>query len=278
VVHNQSMIVFGGNFQSCCTDSDTYAFDFATSTWSCLETKGTSPDARCKHIAYINGADSADPEMIVFGGWDQEEGFSDAHALHLKSFAWRTINLSPPDCRIWPTVATVGNTAYLFGGEDAKLNLRNELFIVSSAHEKLQPLPSECSLPADRYGHASAIVHGYMLIYGGYAGEMSILNDLHAFDFVSSVWGKLHPANAPAASFGHSVVVYDNAIFVFGGTTGEFAKLDKVYKLSFGSTATALNEALANPQEPVESWTCGVCTLINDADASMCIACTSPRP
>src|SRR5205085_1827041 len=101
-------LMFGGRYRDKATTmgaytlfNDTWAFDFASKTWSQLPTTGTPPSPRSNTaIGVVGGL------LLVFGGNTSSSGLTftpqnDLYALDLKTNAWRTVTTqgTPPKAR-----------------------------------------------------------------------------------------------------------------------------------------------------------------------------------
>lgn len=124
VAHNRALL-FGGRYRASGTAytlyNDVWAFDFATESWTKLDTTGTAPAARANtSIATVGN------RLIVFGGNTSTNGLAfspnnDTFSLDLETLAWTPLGgAKKPPPRLFQTMAIdpETQTAYVYGGGD----------------------------------------------------------------------------------------------------------------------------------------------------------------
>jgi N-acetylneuraminic acid mutarotase len=254
---------------------DLWMFDPEAALWHRIEAKGERPEPRCRHTATVLEGQ----QLFVFGGWDWNRAFRDAHALDLETATWRRVRLDGAVERIWHTaVRTSAGDVLVFAGEDKDTYLQNSLFAVrGGARWERVGARGESQPPTDRYGHGAVLRGREMLVFGGYGGEMTLFNDLFAFNVEAQQWIALAAAGrAPQRRYGHSMCALpDGRVFITGGKTLSMAGLaDHVELVDGGGAVVAAAPRVA---APAAEWDCEVCTLRNGADARVCAACGSAR-
>jgi hypothetical protein len=121
-------LLFGGRTRATASGpytnfADVWAFDFATSQWSQINTTGTAPTPRSNSAAVVSN-----DQLVVFGGNTSTDGLTfvptnDAYTLDLGSSAWT--KLAPtgtlPPARLFHAMAAdpVAHRVYVHAGGDA---------------------------------------------------------------------------------------------------------------------------------------------------------------
>lgn len=78
----------------------------------------------------------------------------------------------------------------VFGGEDENMFLQNTSFFLdinpNGDTSTIISIDTQGEVPPDMYGHASVLLKlfdkSWMIVLGGYAGEMNLLNDVYCLD------------------------------------------------------------------------------------------------
>ncbi len=201
--------------------NDTWAYNPSADTWTELNPAGELPAPREGHSLVY---DPYSGSMIMFGGWDPDNEFSDTWAYSLAANTWT--NLSPagdgPSGRDRHSMVYDPATKrmILFGGWDGDYEL-NDSWAYDPAANTWTELAPAGNAPSPRSGHRAVYdpVLGRMVLFGGFDGE-SELNDTWAYDPVANTWTDVSPEGAaPDPRDCHSMV-YDEAngkIILFGG-------------------------------------------------------------
>lgn len=129
--------------------------------------------------------------MLVYGGWDWENSFSDVYLFHVASSSWRQLPFDAPTAeRVRHTTVVNPRTgvAHAFGGEDRNRYLQNAMFAIGVNDESGRgsfELVNCGAVPSERFGHAAAYhaPSATMLVCAGYAGDMAMASDLFQFNF-----------------------------------------------------------------------------------------------
>nr|DAD38027.1 TPA_asm: hypothetical protein HUJ06_008668 [Nelumbo nucifera] len=116
------------------------------------------------------------------------------------------------------SVTLVGTTLVMFGGEDAKRSLLNDLHILDLETMTWDEMDTVGVPPSPRSGHAAAVhAERYLLIFGG-GSHATCFNDLHVLDLKSMEWSRPAPQGeirTPRA--GHAGVTVGENWFIVGG-------------------------------------------------------------
>ena len=175
----------------------------------------------------------------LFGGLDVSLGaLNDLWKLDILSGAWarQTPGGIPPVSRRGATLVLADQrTSYLFGGEMASRQRRNDLFMLHmGTAAQQQPRWEDIStnvtgpVPSARTGHTATNApllfqlgspQG-MIVFGGLDGSGTALNDLYELEYRTLEWRRLSPSGViPQQRKGHTAVLLLNSLVaIFGGS------------------------------------------------------------
>ncbi|KAL5652051.1 hypothetical protein ACJX0J_037509, partial [Zea mays] len=243
-VLQDKMYIFGGNHNGCYL-SDLQALDLKNLTWSKIDAKleaESSDSAKTSQIAPCAGHSLSDICKTVANGgcllfctilwitWgnkffsiaghtkDPSEGVTvkefDPHTC-----TWsivRTYGKSPVS-RGGQTVTLVGTTLVLFGGEDAKRCLLNDLHILDLETMTWDDVDA-IGTPPPRSDHAAAChADRYLLIFGG-GSHATCFNDLHVLDLQTMEWSRPKQQGlTPSPRAGHAGATVGENWYIVGG-------------------------------------------------------------
>jgi N-acetylneuraminic acid mutarotase len=224
-VLQDKMYVFGGNHNGRYL-SDLQALDLKSLTWSKIDAKlqaESSDSAKTSQIAPCAGH-----SLITWGNKffsiaghtkDPSEGITvkefDPHTC-----TWsivRTYGKSPVS-RGGQTVTLVGTTLVLFGGEDAKRCLLNDLHILDIETMTWDDVDAIGTPPSPRSDHAAAChADRYLLIFGG-GSHATCFNDLHVLDLQTMEWSRPKQQGlTPSPRAGHAGATIGENWYIVGG-------------------------------------------------------------
>ncbi|MCA8914961.1 MAG: choice-of-anchor D domain-containing protein [Planctomycetes bacterium] len=220
VTHDR-LVVFGG-FRNGVLSNDAWEFVYATSTWRLLTPSGTPPSPRREVLCVY---DSANNQMIVFGGSSATGDTNDTFALDLTPGAesWTEIAISAPR----PSIRTHGtlvldapnNRAILYGGFHSSTVL-NDVWALDltpgSENWGSGALTTTNNPVAQSIGNAAIYdpVGARMLVYRAYTSELWEMT-LGG----SPTWTNLMPSGGPVFAR-YAAVAYDSlrhAMILQGG-------------------------------------------------------------
>lgn len=229
------LVLFGGNqgvppdCASTGTDivAETWAFYPACDAFARIEGKG--PRARARHATTF---DPARRRMLVFGGRFRNGTsgsytmFDDLWALDLATDTWTQLSKGGgPSARVDTAMAVVGDTLWLFGGNDsadaAVYNPTDDTWRFDLAGDGGWKLADTTGTPEPRLWHAAATDGASMYVFGGGQGFLGpFLNDLWKLDTGSRTWTRVHGSSgAPDVRFWPGLVWDDerDRLLMFGG-------------------------------------------------------------
>lgn len=95
--------------------------------WTQVATSGTPPSPRGYHTSnLIQGG----TKVIVFGGSDGNECFSDVHVLDMIELRWHSVEVDRPFPRLSHTATQVGSYLFVLGGHDGR-RYSNEVLLLN---------------------------------------------------------------------------------------------------------------------------------------------------
>jgi N-acetylneuraminic acid mutarotase len=222
---DKKMILFGGKDGTVYLN-DLWVFDFATNTWSQLNTiSSTLPEPRAYHTAAF---DPTNHRMLVWSGQVAGGFLSDVSvwALNLSSsnwISWQKLSSTSNIPQRFGSVAVYvpyGNRIIIFGGYGSTGQLSDTYQLDNVTY--VWRLMLSNYVPHARSFHSATYDPFYrrVIIFGGQASKY--LDGLWAFSPDSSKWDSvvtttsLHPEGRYLAS---TVTTQDNQIILFGGAT-----------------------------------------------------------
>ncbi|KAG1744459.1 hypothetical protein EDB19DRAFT_1894578 [Suillus lakei] len=151
--------------------------------WSLVETQGEPPAPRGYHTANLVGN-----VMIVVGGSDGRECFSDVWCLHLDTLIWTRLNLPLSHRRLSHTSTQVGSCLFIVGGHDGGA-YRDEvvLFNLATVNLQYEPRTVKGKPPSARGYHATIIADSRLFVFGGFNGH-DVFDDVHVLDLAGAAY------------------------------------------------------------------------------------------
>ncbi|KAK1431092.1 hypothetical protein QVD17_14316 [Tagetes erecta] len=187
--------------------------------WIKLNQKGTGPGARSSHTITIMGE-----KAYSFGGEFKSRVPVDnsLHVFDLNELTWSvaevTGDIPPP--RVGVTMASIGQTIYVFGGRNAKHVELNELHSFDTCTNKWTLLSTGDTGPTQRSYHSITTDDHHVYIFGG-CGVAGRLNDLWAFNVDDKTWAKFPlPGDNLKGRGGPGLVAVGGKIWVVYGFAG----------------------------------------------------------
>ncbi|KAJ6842475.1 acyl-CoA-binding domain-containing protein 4-like [Iris pallida] len=218
------MYIFGGNHNGRYLN-DLQVLDLKRLTWSKLESKvaGGSPETTLVPIAPCAGHSliSWKNKIISIAGHTKDP----SETVTVKEFDPQTCTWSnlrtygkPPISRGGQSITLVGGTLVMFGGEDAKRTLLNDLHILDLETMTWDEFDAIGTPPSPRSDHAAAChAERYLLIFGG-GSHATCFNDLHVLDLQTMEWSRpKQQGMTPEPRAGHAGITVGENWFIAGG-------------------------------------------------------------
>jgi len=202
------LLVFGGRervgFGEYNNFNDVWAFDFATDTWSEIETTGTAPEARSSAVV---AHDATNGRLLVFGGNVSTGGLTltgvdDMWALDLATGEWSEITATgAPSPRLYHGGVVMGDELFVFGGTpDFDGPYHNDVHAFDMTTDTWREVAADgaAGAPETRFGGdlwADAERGRLIMAMGHDNTAMGNRNDMWAVDVASGEWTQLHPGD-----------------------------------------------------------------------------------
>uniref|UniRef100_A0A1J3CPF0 Acyl-CoA-binding domain-containing protein 4 n=1 Tax=Noccaea caerulescens TaxID=107243 RepID=A0A1J3CPF0_NOCCA len=224
-VIQDKMYIYGGNHNGRYL-GDLHVLDLKNWTWSRVETKIATESeetstptllAPCAGHSLI----AWDNKLLSIGGHTKDP----SESMQVKVFDTDTCTWSmlktygkPPVSRGGQSVTVVGKTLVIFGGQDAKRSLLNDLHILDLETMTWDEIDAVGLSPSPRSDHAAAVhAERYLLIFGG-GSHATCFDDLHVLDLQTMEWSRpAQQGDAPTPRAGHAGVTIGENWFIVGG-------------------------------------------------------------
>ncbi|KAK4796295.1 hypothetical protein SAY86_028621 [Trapa natans] len=224
-VLQDKMYLYGGNHNGRYL-SDLHVLDLKSWTWSKVDakSKSDSPDPQNSGIGTPCAGHSLiswDNKLLSIAGHTKDP----SEAITVKEFDPQTSTWSalktygkPPISRGGQSVNLVGTSLVIFGGQDAKRSLLNDLHILDLETMTWDEFDAAGTPPSPRADHAAAVhAERYLLIFGG-GSHATCFNDLHVLDLQTMEWSRpTQQGEIPSPRAGHAGVTIGDNWFIVGG-------------------------------------------------------------
>jgi hypothetical protein len=262
VVHNDNLFVWGGVHSARLTGG-LHAYNFQSSCWKRIQTRGESPSPRHSHTMCLS-----EGKMIICGGLTLRESPSSSgqisskssisvtkllcptcpadsiDVLNLATKEWQTVGPSDTLDVQWHRIEGDRNPAlrkhhsavvyeehmYVFGGINYPDKMRtNSLDILHMGLMMWVPtLPEEVpqNPPPPLSAHSATVFEDSMVVFGGKNTDEDPTNDVYVYNFTAYEWDLWQVAGeAPSPRSGHTSSRCGAHMLVYGGATSfmEFA-------------------------------------------------------
>ncbi|XP_021898883.1 LOW QUALITY PROTEIN: acyl-CoA-binding domain-containing protein 4 [Carica papaya] len=224
-VVQDKMYIYGGNHNGRYL-GDIHVLDLRSWTWSKIEAKsGPESQESQSHAASASCAGHSlipwDNKLLSVAGHTKDPSETiQVKAFDLQTSTWSTLKTygKPPVSRGGQSVTLVGTTLVIFGGQDAKRSLLNDLHILDLETMTWDEIDAVGVPPSPRSDHAAAVHAGcYLLIFGG-GSHATCFNDLHVLDLQAMEWSRpIQQGEIPTPRAGHAGVTVGENWFIVGG-------------------------------------------------------------
>ncbi|KAI3448602.1 hypothetical protein Pfo_005267 [Paulownia fortunei] len=217
-VTDDKMYIFGGNHNGRYLN-DLQVLNMRSWTWSKVEVQaGTGGMATpCAGHSLIPW----DGKLLSVAGHTKDPSETlQVKVFDLQTCTWSTLKTygKPPVSRGGQSVTLVGMTLVIFGGQDAKRSLLNDLHILDLESMTWDEMDTVGVPPSPRSDHAAAVhADRYLLIFGG-GSHATCFNDLHVLDLQTMEWSRpTQQGEIPSPRAGHAGVTVGENWFIVGG-------------------------------------------------------------
>lgn len=151
--------------------------------WEEVHTSGRRPGRRGYHTAsFIEG------RMIVVGGSDGKECFTDIWILNLDTLVWSTMAPHPPhplysQKRLSHSATIVGSYVFIFGGHNGE-EYTSDVLLLNLVSLQFEPRTIYGKPFSIRGNHATVLADSRIFLIGGFNGQTA-LDDVHILDLAS---------------------------------------------------------------------------------------------
>ncbi|KAI5118477.1 hypothetical protein M0805_003738 [Coniferiporia weirii] len=184
VLYKNRLVVFGGG-NGAMALNDVWVLDVNVQPermrWMRQRTTGSRPSPRGYHTANLVGN-----VMVVVGGSDGRQTFSDIFCLNLDTWRWSSVHADRTHRRLAHTATQIGSYLFITGGHDGS-QYTNELLLFNLVSLQYEPRTTRGPPPSPRGYHASVLADGRLWVFGGYDGR-SAHDDVHTLDLASSAY------------------------------------------------------------------------------------------
>ncbi|KAI9007384.1 hypothetical protein BC832DRAFT_530645 [Gaertneriomyces semiglobifer] len=155
--------------------------DAGALTWTRIRTSGATPSNRGYHTSNLI---SNSHQVVLFGGSDGHECFSDVHVLNLRNHHWTQVPLDRPLPRLSHTAVQVGSYLFVLGGHDGA-RYGSEALLLNLVTMCWETRPTNGRERPDGRGyHTAVLLDSRVWIMGGYDGN-KVFEDLWALELSS---------------------------------------------------------------------------------------------
>ena len=214
-------ILFGGQTAAGSVSDETWAYDFATGSWTNMNPP-TRPSAREQvGLAY----DAQSERLILFGGGDHIAHVysNETWAYEFGTNTWTNLNPSnPPSARydLGMVYDSRADRVILFGGAASTQN--NETWAYDFETNRWTRLsPSTAPSPRQAHGMTYDLESDRVVLFGGAYNRN---NETWAYDFTTDAWTQMRPATHPSGRWGARMAYspHTDRAVLFGGWAGSY--------------------------------------------------------
>ncbi|KIM65531.1 hypothetical protein SCLCIDRAFT_1212266 [Scleroderma citrinum Foug A] len=149
--------------------------------WSLIETSGDPPAPRGYHTANLIGN-----VMVIVGGSDGKECFSDVWCLNLDSLVWTRVSLSVSHRRLSHTSTQVGSYLFIVGGHDGN-SYSSEILLYNLVNLQYEPRAVCGTPPSPRGYHVTVVADSRLFLFGGFNGH-DVFDDVYILDLAGAAY------------------------------------------------------------------------------------------
>nr|VDC85212.1 unnamed protein product [Brassica oleracea] len=204
--------------------SDVQVFDLRSLTWDSLKLKTEDGDGSLGE-AFPAISDHRmikwGHKLLLIGGYSKNQSDNmSVRLIDLETHLCGVVEASGnvPVSRGGHSITLVGSRVFVFGGEDKKRRLLNDLHVLDLETMTWDVVETSQTRPVPRFDHTAAThSNRYLLIFGGCSHSI-FFNDLHILDLQTMEWSQPHVQGddvTPRA--GHAGITIDENWYIVGG-------------------------------------------------------------
>ncbi|CAI9769513.1 unnamed protein product [Fraxinus pennsylvanica] len=218
-VIDDKMYVFGGNHNGRYLN-DLQVLDLRSWKWSKVEVQAGNEGAITTCAGHSLIPWDRNKLLSVAGHTKDPSETLQVKVFDLQTRTWSTLKTygKPPVSRGGQSVTPVGSTLVIFGGQDAKRSLMNDLHILDLETMTWDEIDTLGAPPSPRSDHTAAVRGDrYLLIFGG-GSHATCFNDLHILDLQTMEWSRpTQQGEIPSPRAGHAGFTVGENWFLVGG-------------------------------------------------------------
>ncbi|KAG4095658.1 galactose oxidase [Neocallimastix lanati (nom. inval.)] len=153
--------------------------------WTKITTTGKAPSPRGYHTSNLIQNDTGN-KVVVFGGSDGHECFSELFILDLDKNHWTRVNTDRPIPRLSHTATQVGSYLFIIGGHDGN-RYSHSLILLNLVTLRWEVRKVYGERPSSRGYHSAVLSDSRIFLYGGYDGH-KVFSDMYVLDLSSSAY------------------------------------------------------------------------------------------
>ncbi|XP_060206528.1 protein GLUTELIN PRECURSOR ACCUMULATION 3-like isoform X2 [Lycium barbarum] len=232
------LIVFGGtNGRE--PLNDLHILDTSLNAWISPSLRG-GPTPREGHSATLIGE-----RLFIFGGCgkfnDTEIYYDDVYVLNTDTLVWKHLAPSgtPPSKRETHACSSWNNKMIIIGGEDTNHNYLSDVHVLDTDTLAWCKLNTTGQIFPPRAGHTTISLGKNLFIFGGFANDQSLCDDVYVLDVAAGTWSKVMPTgegpSARSSVAGDCLDPHLGGALVFvGGCDKNLEPLEDMYYLYTG--------------------------------------------
>ncbi|KAG6586255.1 Acyl-CoA-binding domain-containing protein 4, partial [Cucurbita argyrosperma subsp. sororia] len=221
-VIQDKMYIFGGNHNGRYLN-DLHVLDMRSWAWTKLEAKTQSPESPPEKLTPCAGHSliSWEHKLLSVAGHTKDPSEAiQVRVFDVQTSTWSNLKTygKPPVSRGGQSVTLVGTSLVIFGGQDAKRTLLNDLHILDLETMTWDEIDAVGAPPSPRSDHTAAVhAERYLLIFGG-GSHATCFNDLHVLDLQAMEWSRpTQQGEIPTPRAGHAGITVGENWFIVGG-------------------------------------------------------------
>jgi len=176
------LYVFGGGDGNQALN-EVYILDTERMLWAECKTTGVKGDSSPGPRGYHTSTLIDNSRILVFGGSDGQECFSDLHILDTASNVWSKVKVVNPFPRLAHTANLVGPMLFVFGGHDG-CDYTNELSSLNLESMEWLKMSTTGTPPSARGYHTAVLTDSRLFVFGGYDNERCF-DEMHVLDLAT---------------------------------------------------------------------------------------------